>query len=71
MLKILQVHLLLAFVANLKIDAIFTRFIRKGFATKILLSGKFLLFLTLQQGSIHSIFNKVLPSIPKGRELVS
>ena len=46
MVKILQTHLLYAFVANLKIDVIYG-IIRKGFATKILLSGKFSLFLTL------------------------
>ena len=46
--KILQNHLLCAYVAELKIDAI-TRFIRKVFATKILLSGKFSLFVTLAE----------------------
>ena len=40
--KILQNHLLCTFVAILKID-----FIQKVFATKILLSGKFSLFVTL------------------------
>ena len=46
--KILQNHILCAFVANLKMR--FTRFIRKVFVTKILLPGKFLLFLTLLAG---------------------
>ena len=55
--KILQTHLLRAFVANLKIGAIYALYpesfcdknlaTRKVFATKILLSGKFTLFLTL------------------------
>ena len=39
-------YALRVFAANLKIDAICT-FIRKVFATKILLSGNFLLFVTL------------------------
>ena len=44
--KILQNHLLCAFVVDLKIDAIYG-FIWKVYATKILLSGKFSLFVTL------------------------
>ena len=36
----------------------FTRFIRKVFATKILLSGKFSLFVTLREGpTVHSAIN--------------
>ena len=46
MLKILQAHLLPAFVANLKINAI-SAFYPESFATKMLLSGKILLFLNL------------------------
>ena len=44
--KILQNHLLCAFVADLKIDAIYALH-PESFATKILLSGKFSLFVTL------------------------
>ena len=46
MLKILQAHLLPAFVANSKIDAIYALYL-ESFCDKILLSGKFSLFLTL------------------------
>ena len=59
--KIVQIHLLRAFVAYLKIDTIYVLYpesfcdknlvIRKVFATKILLSGKFSLFLTLAEVS--------------------
>ena len=44
--KILQNHLLCAFVANLKIDWIYALY-PESFATKILLSGKSSLFVTL------------------------
>ena len=40
----------------------FTRFIRKVFATKILLSGKFLLFVTLIPNSVKTVIPK--PSKP-------
>ena len=50
-------YALRVFAANLKIDAICT-FIRKFFATKILLSGKFSFFLTLVMGSV--IFFKLV-----------
>ena len=46
MLKMLQAHLLPAFVANSKIDAIYALYL-ESFCDKILLSGKFSLFLTL------------------------
>ena len=49
----LQTHFLRVFVANLKNDAIYW-LIRKVFATKILLSGKFSPFLTLK---LALIFN--------------
>ena len=44
--KILQNHLLCAYVVELKIDAIYALYL-ESFATKILLSGKFSLFVTL------------------------
>ena len=44
--KILQNHLLCAFVANLKIDALYGLY-PESFAAKIVLSGKFSLFVTL------------------------
>ena len=47
--KILQNHLFCAFVANLKIDTIYALY-PESFATKILLSGKFSLFVTLGIG---------------------
>ena len=43
MLKILETHLLSAFVANLKIDTIAALY-QESFYDKILLSGKFLFF---------------------------
>ena len=53
MLKILQAHLLPAFVANSKIDAIYALYL-ESFCDKILLSGKFSLFLTLIELSLAS-----------------
>ena len=49
MLKILQAHLLRAFVANLKIDAIYALY-PESFCKKNSISGKFSLFLTLTLG---------------------
>ena len=56
MLKILQAHLLPAFVVNSKIDAIYALYL-ESFCDKILLSGKFSLFLTLAAPSVVFLTN--------------
>ena len=54
MLKIGK-HTLFAYVSRIRKLTRFTRLIRKVFATKILLSGKFLLFLTLGIGWLQEL----------------
>ena len=61
MLKILQAHLLPAFVANSKIDAIYALYL-ESFCDKILLSGKFSLFLTLSCTLAEVFCTRPIPS---------
>ena len=72
MLKILQAHLLPAFVANSKIDAIYALYL-ESFCDKILLSGKFSLFLTLtvlrMMGKVIRMMTRVMVIILMKEEM--